>query len=987
MNLQNLKIGTLLKLGFGIIVLLIVILSGIALNMNNQLAQQTTDLAYHPFTVTKALGKLDLDIMAMRLEFRNLLLATDENSRQTAIINTDLYEADAKKQFNILYDRYLGPRSDIEMTEKAFLRWVSARKSNRETRNVAEAMNRLQSTGDIGTERDQMLLYIKKMEDFANDKSDHFAESALKLKETLNLQMGYLVAGILALSVLIVYILNRVIRRPIDELTNVAQLFKEGEMSVRSQYVSRNEYGMLSSTFNDLAENIETEMTLNNQTAKLSGIMLSQEDARQFCNALLSRLIEYSGSQMAAFYLLSDDKTEFNHFESIGLEKEACKPFSANLFEGEFGQALASQKLQLLKNIPADTRFSFSTVTGKYVPKEIMTIPIVSGNETIAIISLATVKGFTYNTLRLINSILSTLSARLDGILSYRKIITFSKKLEEQNQELETQKRELSLQTNELTEQNIELEMQKKQLDEANRMKSSFLSNMSHELRTPLNSVIALSGVLSRRLNGKVPTEEFSYLEVIERNGKQLLALINDILDLSRIEAGREELEISKFKVSRLVSELVDMIKPQAVEKNIDLQFSLEDESVEIASDYEKCRHILQNLVANAVKFTEVGKVEIRVERKGETVQISVIDSGIGISKEHLPHIFDEFRQADGSSSRKYGGTGLGLAIAKKYARLLKGSIKVESIHKQGSTFVLSLPVQISNSGGNYIPYQPEMIRSSQSYSAFKPGEKTILLVEDTEPIIFQMNDVLVSHGYNVMIARNGAEALAQIENQIPDGMILDLMMPDVDGFEVLKRIRENDRTDHLPVIILTAKYVTKEELAFLKHNGIQQLIRKGDINKEQLLEAVSRMVIRNSDKIETTDQPVIPKPISGDPVVLVIEDNSDNMLTIKALLDGNFKILEAVDGKTAIMMALKNQPHLILMDFALPEMNGAEALTEIRKHEKLNHIPVIAVSASAMKGDRENFIAMGFNDYISKPIDHVIFEQTIQKWLIYKTN
>lgn len=991
MNIRDLKIGTQLKLGFGIIVFLIVILSAMAFRTNIQLARQTTELEAHPFTVTKAIGKLNFDVVAMRLEFRNLMLATNQNSRQKALANSDLYEADARKQFEILYDRYLGPQSDIKNAEEGFIKWVSVRKTNREVKDASEAMSRLEASGDIGMEREKMLDDIRKIEDFAARKSEEFSSNAVELRQSLNLRLEILVAGILLLSFLIVFILNRIIHKPVDELTQLAQLFKNGQMSVRSHYVSANEYGFLSSTFNEMADNIESEMALSNQAAKLSGVMLSKDDARPFCHDLLGGLLESTGSQTGAIYLLNDGKTEFTAFECIGMDSEQCIPFSATRFDGEFGQALSTKKLQLIKNIPEDTRFTFSTVGGKFIPREIITIPIVSGGEIIAVISLATIKSFGGNTLRLLNTILITLSARLDGILAYRKIVAFSHQLEQQNTELELQKRELSLQTNLLTEQNTELEMQKKQLDEANRMKTSFLSNMSHELRTPLNSVIALSGVLNRHLAGKVPDQEYRYLDVIERNGKQLLKLINDILDLSRIEAGREELEISAFKVDSLLHEVVETINPQAAQKNISLNYTAASDIPEIRSDYEKCRHIVQNLVANAVKFTEEGKVDLKAEEMGGMVHIAIADTGIGISKDHLPHIFDEFRQADGSSSRKYGGTGLGLAIAKKYTQLLGGSIRAHSVCGEGSTFTLVLPLQLA---GQPLVHEslrigPEDIiaKTDRTHEDFNPAGKTILLVEDTEPVAIQMSDMLSSEGYRISVAPNGAEALAMIGNKVPDAIILDLMMPGMDGFEVLRRIRENRATERLPVIILTAKYVTKEELATLKYNHIHQLIRKGDINKAQLLEAVSGMLFKKVAEENAPGTKPLQKQIQGKPVVLVVEDNDDNMLTIKVLLGEKCTVIEAGDGATAIEMARLHQPHLILMDFALPGMNGMDALAKFRELKGLGQVPVIAVSASAMKGDRENFILHGFDDYISKPIDHVHFEKTLSKWFAKISN
>ncbi|MDA3823948.1 MAG: ATP-binding protein [Bacteroidales bacterium] len=202
---------------------------------------------------------------------------------------------------------------------------------------------------------------------------------------------------------------------------------------------------------------------------------------------------------------------------------------------------------------------------------------------------------------------------------------------------------------------------------------------MSHELRTPLNSIIALSGVLNRRLEDEIPTEEYSYLEVIERNGKHLLSLINDILDISRIEAGYEEVEISEFNTNNMITEVVRMLHPQARLKNIELLHIDSELNITANTDADKCSHIMQNLISNAVKFTESGKVEITAQQSENMIVITVVDTGIGISEQHISHIFEEFHQADGSTSRRFGGTGLGLAIAKKYAHLLGGTISVKA--------------------------------------------------------------------------------------------------------------------------------------------------------------------------------------------------------------------------------------------------------------------------------------------------------------------
>jgi len=1007
MKLSDLKIGTQLKISFGIILLLIAVLGLISWYQSDKIAQQTTELYDHPLQVRRALGELKADVLSMHRGMKDLVLAENETEITHVIQGIEISKARAFKQFDVLYDRFLGQHKDIDNAYKSFVEWNTIRDVTiglMSSGKLEEALERTKAQGVGGRQVDLILGNLQVVDDFARNKGDEFYTNAVELKNTLSRQLGILVAVILSLAVFIVYLLNRNIRRPVAELARVTRLFSEGKMDARSNYLSTNEFGQLSASFNDLADTIETEMRLSNQAAKLAAVMLSEDDARQFCHALLSSLLEHTGSQMGAIYFLNDEKTEFERFESLGMDSEACKPFSAVYFEGEFGAALATQKIQHITTIPEDTRFTFRTVSGKFMPREIITIPIVSGNETVAVISLAGIKSFGKSSIDLLNTILNTLSARIDGILAYQKVISFSHLLEEQNNELEqrgkelirksetlsvanseleAQKRELSTQASELTEQNVELEMQKTQLDESNRLKTSFLSNMSHELRTPLNSVIALSGVLNRRLAGKVAEEEYSYLDVIERNGKQLLSLINDILDLSRIESGREEIEFNRFNIRELVAEVIEMIHPQASQKNISLIYLNGSDLPPIKSDYVKCRHILQNLVANAVKFTEEGKVEISAEVNAESLQITVSDTGIGIDQEYLPYIFDEFRQADGSNSRKYGGTGLGLAIAKKYAEMLGGSIAVESIRGKGSKFMLNIPLQFTILQANAEMYAGPMKETSTGFTGeMNTKDKTILLVEDAEAIIVQLKDILAQQGYNIMVARNGSEALEQIAQQIPDAMILDLMMPEVDGFEVLRQIRSEEKTDHLPVIVLTAKYVTKDELSFLKHNGIYQVIQKGDVKKDQLLNTIARMMFPESVETIVPVAKPVRIPLTGTPLVLVVEDNPDNMITIKALLDGKCLVIEAEDGRLGVEQAKKHQPHLILMDIALPGMNGIEAMYEIRKEQTLECVPIVAVSASAMKGDCEDFIALGFDGYISKPIDSIVFEKMFREFL-----
>lgn len=480
------------------------------------------------------------------------------------------------------------------------------------------------------------------------------------------------------------------INEPLRELVVVQDQFRHGNLGVRSKYISFNEFGMLYKSFNNLADTIETEIRLNEQATHLTGVMLREIDARAFFLEVLKVLMKQTNSQIGAVYLLNSQKTGFEHFESTGLSKRRPGSFSAISREGEIGLAITTGQMERIKEIPEDSCFSFVALGGEFKLKEIFTIPIVSDNETVAVLSLGNVHPYSQDVVRLLKEIFPTLTMRMVGVLAFRQLQELAGRLEQQNRMLEDQKQELALQAAKLREMNAELERQKKQVDEADRLKSVFFSKMSHELKTPLNQVM-----LTRRLKGKLPEGEFRYLEVIERNGRRLLELINNILVLLGIEAGREEIRLSQFSLRPIIDHIVAMLEPYVKEKEIKLVNQMSNELRVLISDPDKVRHILQNLVDNAVKFTQIGSVKIFVERRDDQIHIKVSDTGIGIAPEQLPYIFDEFRQVDDRVSRKYGGSGLGLVIAKKYATMLDGEIHVESLPGKGSTFTLTLPITI----------------------------------------------------------------------------------------------------------------------------------------------------------------------------------------------------------------------------------------------------------------------------------------------------
>ncbi len=978
MNLKNLKIETQLKFGFAVMFVFVVIIGGVSYYQTDKIDEQIDLLYNHPLTVRRAISQMYVDILKS-----NIATRTNHQHNEEERLRREQYLALSKAnglvQFDVLKSRYLGNPIDVKQAYLAFDKWHHAIELFNPDLDLNKDRDLVTSSSDHNMEilSSELLTKMKILDDFAQSKGDELYFTSSKLNHTLNHQIVIFVSFVFILSFLLMYVLLRNIREPFKLLIKSNQDFSNGAYHARCLYVSKNEYGILAKSFNQLADSIEISNHINENSAKLASIMLSENEAKPFMQQLLSSLANFTDSQMASVYLLSDDEQQFKLFESLGLNDEAPTFFSAIKPQGEFAKVLNTYEIHHLKEVAQSSKMCFKTVSGAFMPSEILTIPIISSKKVVAIISLAALKAYSQQALRFIRVNWLPISVRIEGVLAFQTIKQFLANIELQNSELEIQKKELTSLTSELRVQNSELDVQKKELQVANHLKTSFLSNMSHELRTPLNSVIALSGVLNRKLKDKIPADEYGYLDVIERNGKNLLALINDILDISRIEAGKEELDITEFNMVDLVTDLADMIEPQAKLKGVELNVKTSKQQLNLTSDEKKCRHILQNIISNAVKFTDVGEVLVSIEASGNVCEIIVKDSGIGIAEQHLPFIFDEFRQADGTTSRRFGGTGLGLAIAKKYVELLGGVISVVSTPGSGSRFTLKLPLSYSSdmeltatSNTNKSSTLPQSLTQAKPHV---PSDFTLLLVEDSEPAMVQLNDFLDELGYNTILAHDGAEALAVISKTIPDAMIIDLMMPDVDGFQLLQELRNADVTATIPVLILTAKHITGEELSLLKRNNIHQIIQKGDVNRIQLLKAVASMLTR------------LPQVGNKLPLVLVVEDNQDNMLTLRALLNDRFRLIEATDGQNAVALAKSQLPDLILMDINLPILGGIEAFKLIRQNPSTSHIPVIALTASALDWNKNFVLTHGFEGFLSKPIEEELLNTTINDLLYGK--
>lgn len=1080
-------------------------------------------------------------------------------------------------------------------------------------------------------------------------------EVSYEIREMALHMLSLLFASIVSVFA-IGFFVAKSIAKPVIDMAQVSQTIEAGDLSARNTVQAPDELGYLAQTFNGMAESVQKQLAILQGIEELNQVMMAARHLNEFYVTLLDKLIDLTDSDQGACFKYIHDGNRFDPAGSVGLNPQLLESFSAEHREGQFAKVLTPPKMYHTTTIPEDTVFAFKTIVGTALPREIISIPVVVKGQVQLIISLASLTGYSDYQLKIVEHVSTNIATALSNLMANEETARLAEQLQAKNTELKAQADELLIQAKELEQQsaelhhqNVELEMQRKQVEEASRLKSTFLSNMSHELRTPLNSVMALSKVLMMDEEGKLSEEELGYLEIIERNGKKLLSLINDILDLSKIEAGKVDLNVDRLSPASVIRNVLERLEPIAEAKGLDLIRDIPKDLPEIESDEARLDQIIQNAIGNAVKFTDEGSITVSASSDGNRVHIRVKDTGIGIPENELPYIFEEFRQVDGSPSRRHEGTGLGLAIASKTAGLLKGELTAESTYGKGSTFTLSLPLRWS---GETVPHAPfflnghtrdepagqpvlivdddpaaiemiaecltaegfatlkatsgeEALRLAHTHrplaitldilmpgmdgwevlQALKANPKTagipvlivsvsndratgvalgavgfvtkpvvrkflvdeirklgrtaedlimvvddseidrreitrileqegmntinaesgvhclemlkktkpdvlvldlmmpdmdgfqvldhirkdpstldlsviivtakdltaedravlsgqvssvlakshmmpttlleeikkalaqirrptleegdpqvltgqrILMVEDNETAVIQVKAVLEREGYIVDVARGGKEAIEYVQHTTPDGIILDLMMPEIDGFQVLEQIRGSEATATIPVLVLTAKDLTSEDLSKLSANHIQQLVQKGDVDTEHLLFKIELMLggkpkpkhqassePKPADTVRISEKPKTIKKAaetrSNSPTVLVVEDNPDNMATIRAILKNRFQVTEARDGEEGLEKALSDPPDLILLDMALPKMDGFIVLRQLKSQDKARSIPVIALTARAMKGDREQILQAGFNDYIAKPIEPKELIEKMGEWL-----
>ena len=966
-----------------------------------------------------------------------------------------------------------------------------------------------------------------------------------------------------------------------DNLTNQVRAIAEvttavtkGDLTRSIQVEASGEVAELKDYINTMIDNLRLTTDRNNEQdwlktnlARFTGMLQGQRDLTTVGRMLLSELAPLVSAQQGVIYQMESEESGTMVLLSAFADSDPDgHAHRLHVGTGLVGQCAAEKQRMLITDVPTDA-IPIRSGLFQSVPRSIIVLPILFEDRVKAVIELASLRIFTASHLAFLDQLTSSIGIVLNSIEATMQTEGLLKQSQQLATELQTQQTELQ-QTNEqlaqkaqqLAEQNVEVERKNQEIEQARRAveekakelaltskyKSEFLANMSHELRTPLNSILVLGQQLADNPDKNLTTKQVEFARTIHGAGTDLLNLITDILDLSKIESGTVSVQAEEVFFASLLDMIARPFRHEAENRRLNFEVKMDPNLTRsLVTDSKRLQQVLKNLLSNAFKFTEKGGVRLSVfaaetgwsdghpvlGRSASVVAFEVTDTGIGIPPEKQRIIFEAFQQADAGTSRKYGGTGLGLAISRELAGLLGGEIQLRSTPDEGSTFTLYLPqtyvgpstgaasadakasvmtttpgqlatavaskraieqITVKDDRENLQPddatlliveddpyfatvlcdlarekgfkvlvatrgaealvlaqefhptavsldvFLPDMLgwtvlnhlkqdprtrhipiqmltldedrqhglaRGAFSYvtkpatpeqlemalSRIKeytmPRRKRLLVVEDNPAEQLSIRELLGYEDIDVELAATGSEALAALDDQPFDCVVLDLRLPDMSGFEILERFRDTPMLSHLPVVVFTGKDLSPEEDARL-HMLARSVVVKGVESPERLLDETALFLHRVVTDLPAEKQKMLDLLHHSDEAlvgkkVLVVDDDVRNIFALSSVLERRgMSVLTAGTGREAIAtLESTSDVAIVLMDIMMPDMDGYETMQIIRRNPSFRRLPIVALTAKAMKGDREKCLEAGASEYLAKPVNTEQLLSALRMW------
>ncbi|MGH3760220.1 HAMP domain-containing protein [Actinophytocola sp.] len=813
--------------------------------------------------------------------------------------------------------------------------------------------------------------------------------------------------------------------RQVRAIAEVASAVATGDLTRSISVEAEGEVAELSDNINAMVQSLrettlanEQQDWLNTNLARISGLLQGLRDLRAVAQLIMNELAPLVGAQHGTFFLMDSGRDGAGErpvlllIAGYGYEGDEDVPREFDLGQSLVGQVARTKRPLLVDETPpAYVRITSSL--GAAPPANLIVLPVVFEDQVLGVIELASFNRFSAVQRDFLEQLMESIgvnlntiivNARTDSLLDESQRLAAELqarsgelqaqqvKLQQSNAELEEKAALLVRQNRDIEIKNFEIEQARQEIEEraqqlalASRYKSEFLANMSHELRTPLTSLLILAGVLAANSTHNLTSKQVEFAKVIQSAGTDLQQLIDDILDLSKVEAGKMDIHVEEVRLDELLDYVRATFDPLTADKGLEFEVSVEPAVPErLTTDEQRLRQVLRNLLSNAVKFTEHGRVELRVRRLDGAeprVALSVVDTGIGIAKENLGTIFGAFQQADGTTSRRYGGTGLGLSISRQVANLLGGEIQAESELGRGSTFTLLLPV--------HAPFQAS---TPDRRARPEPGdERSVLVVEAPDKrlltmLIRQFAADLAAGGEQVRIdsVTTPDEAVDKLAERAYRCVVVDGSMPGATAMTLLQRL--GGGPVEVPVLVHPTRTPSPAQHRLMEAHAAEHLVElvwSLDALRERFLVLQTQLpatsVAETSAQADEHDL----ENLRGRKVLLV-DDDARNVLALAEMLKRHgIEVSHAPNGRKGIDALLASPGvDLILMDVMMPEMDGYATTAAIRDMPQFDNLPIIMVTAKAMAGDREKSLASGASDYVTKPVNPNELLSCIGRWL-----